>query len=278
MKIVPIWMLALALFLVDSVVQAEETGSLSFGVSRMDVASHFKTAGTHQFSLLQGSNILRCVSHSFGEPFIRYYFLFKNERLIALLDTEPFFADAFETKPNPNPKYAGTQISVRKPWRAEDFMANITEAKSLSPHQMSEQIKTRLERAKGQTKEYNVLPAFVMLAPLIIPDMIARNAKHEAWLREYDPLKVELGARRTSVATTYGKPQFVVQHDRSGRETHAYGPSELLWRDKTRVYLGPLNKRFWVAVVYENDVAVQVLSNDLFNDDNIVKLENEVKQ
>ena len=255
----------------------EDGKNLSLGMSQAEISLPFKGPGTHQFSAQQGSNVFRCVSYSFGEYSIKYYFLFKNDQMISLLDVQPFFADAFETKPNPNPKYPNTKISVRKPWQAEDFMTAILQATTMSPEALSEQIKMRLEKAKSGKASYNVLPAFVILAPLIVPDMISRNKKHEAWLSEYDPFKIVIGAKRSNVEAVYGKPLFIVQHSGTNRATHAYGPSEILWRDKTRVYLGPLNKRFWIAVVYENDVAVRIFSNDLFNDENIVSLQNEVK-
>jgi hypothetical protein len=259
-------------------VRSDENQALHLGLSRKEVSSHFKGIGTHQFTALKEANTLRCVSYSFGERFIRYYFLFKNDELVSVLDTQPFFADAFDTKPNPNPKYAGTKISVRKPWSAKAFMSNILETTSLSPKDLSAQVETRLQKAEGRKKDHNVLPAFVILAPLIVPDMITRNAKHKAWLSEYDPFKIDLGSKRTEVEAVYGKPQFIMRHDKASRETHAYGPLQLLWRDKTRVHLGPLNKRFWVAVVYESNIAVQIFSNDLFNDTTIVTLGNKVKK
>jgi hypothetical protein len=209
---------------------------------------------------------------------IRYFFLFENERLISILDPSLFYTNAFEEKPNPNPKYPGTKLEVRKPWKDEEFMTGIIKAKTMSPEDLSAQIKTRLEKKKNRKNSYNVLPAFVLLAPLIVPDLIAQNKKHETWLNKYDPFKINIGKTRNDVEATYGKPHFVVHHDAANRETHAYGPPEILWRDTTRVHLGPLNKRFWTAVVYENDVAVRVFNNDLFNDDNIAQLQNEVKQ
>ena len=261
-----------------TVLCAAEEDTLRLGLSQEEVSSHFKGNGTHQFTALQESNTLCCVSYAFGESFIRYYFLFRNDRLVWILDTQPFFADAFETKSNPNPKYAGTKISVRKPWRAEEFMSSILETNTLSPKDFSAQLDAQLQKAKGRKTDYNVLPAFVILAPLIVPDMVARSARHKGWLQEYDPFKANLGEKRTDVEAVYGKPQFIIKSDTAGRETHAYGPSELLWRDKTRVHLGPVNKRFWVAVVYEKDVAIRVFSNDLFNDMRLVTLTNEVKK
>lgn len=268
----------LTLFLVacnTAATRTEDDEALRLGLSQKDVSEKFKGSGTHQFSARQGSNAFHCVSYSFGERLIRYYFLFKNDQLVSILDTRPFFANAFTSKPYP--KVPGTRIEVRKPWKAEDFMRGILEAKTLSPKAFSSQIKARLEENSGRKRSYNVLPAFLILAPLIIPHAIAENKKYEAWLRAYDPFKIKIGTTRGKVETAYGKPHFIVQHNGSDRETHAYGPSELLRRDKTRLYLGPWNKRFWISVVYENDVAVRVFSNDLFNDMTIVDFKNEVK-
>ena len=269
----------LALLFTGWTANGTENGkTLSMGMSAAEISSNFKGPGIHQFSAQQESNVFRCVSYSFGDYSIRYYFVFKNDELISILDAQPFFANAFETKPNPDPKHPSTKISVRKPWQAEDFMTAVLQATTISPEVLSEQIKTRLESARGGKTSYNVLPAFVILAPLIVPDMLARNKKYETWLNTYDPFKAKVGARRSDIESVYGKPHFVVHHDATKRSTHAYGPPEVLWRDKARLYLGPLNSRFWTAVVYENDVAVRIFSHDLFNDEDIVSLQNEVKQ
>lgn len=131
MRVITLLVLALAVAINSSVAHAED--GLSLCLSQETVASHLKTVGTHQFSAVHQSNRFECVSYTFGSQSIRYYFVFKNDQLISLLNMRPFFADAFETKPNPNPKYAGTKISVRKPWRAEDFMQRILAAKTMTP-------------------------------------------------------------------------------------------------------------------------------------------------
>jgi len=255
-----------------------EAKTLSLGMSQAEISENLKGTGMYQFSCLMETNVINCVSYSFGDRLIRYFFLFKNERLISILDPSLLYIDAFEEKPNPNPKYPGTKIEIRKPWKDEDFMIGVLKAETMSPETLSVQIKTRLEKKKNRKTSYNVLPAFVILAPLIIPDMMARNKKDEAWLNKFDPFKIKIGAKREDVEAVFGKPLFVAQHAGANRVTHAYGPAELLWRDKTRVRLGSINKRFWEAVVYENDVAIRVFSNDLFNDENIVQFQNEVKQ
>lgn len=135
---------------------------------------------------------------------------------------------------------------------------------------------TRLDEASRQKAGKSNLPDF--LAQIIIDGAAARKPTHDAWLRAYDPFKIRLAANRVETETAYGQPHFVVQEDDSGREIHAFGPAEILWRDKTRVHLGPVNKRFWVAIVYEDDVVTRIFSNDLFNDMRIATSENEVKK
>ena len=260
----------------------EDDMSLRLGMSQAEISSQLKGSGTHQFSAQKDSNAFYCVSYSFCEHHLICYFLFMDGKLVSILDRHPFFAEAFETKPYL--KYPGSKIEIRKPWKDEDFMMDIIKAKTMSPEALSALIKTtELEEAKrAKTIEVdNLLPLFVILAPLA-PFAISQNIywhmKHEAWLNKYDLFKIGIGAKRSNVEAVYGSPSFVVKHSDTNRATHAYGPPELLWRGKTCLYLGTyFDNRFWTAVVYENDVAVRIFSNDLFNHENIMSLQNEVK-
>ena len=126
---------------------------------------------------------------------------------------------------------------------------------------------------KSRTNEnYTALPAFIILAPLLIPVLTITNLVNQAWLCKYDPFRIYLGMKRSQVESIYGKPYFIIKQ--SGHEIHAYGPSMTIYKNGKLRYLGS-NKKFWVAVMYENDVAVQILSHDLFHDMEIAKVENE---
>lgn len=245
-------------------VTLEEDSNLYLGLSRKVISSELKSDGIHQFSILKNTDHIECVSYSFGERYIKYYFLYKNDKLVSILDPRPFFADDFMTVP-----YKGGKREIKKPWNTAGFIKEVLNAETLSPDQFAEQIKSRLIKAKGRKNSYNQLPALIILSPLIVPVLTITNTVNQSWLATYNPFKAETGMKQSQVELIYGKPKFIVKTP--GQEIHAYGPSLTIYKDANMCYLGA-NKKFWVAVVYENDVAVRVLSNDFFNEQEIVTL------
>jgi len=245
---------------------------LKIGALREDVREHFSGNGTHQFTAKVEADTYTCTSYSFSKSFIKYYFVFKNDRLISILNPGQFFV--WETKPHPT--LPSSVVEVQKPWNDEKRMQNIIAVDTMSPQAFAQELDKKIEKDRKKKKSYNVLPAYVILAPLLVPQAIARNMREKGWLRQYDPFKIKLGAKRSEIESVYGRSHFVRKHSGANRETHAYGPMADLFRDAKQLNLG-LNKKFWTAVVYEGDVAVRIFGNDLFNGKEIVTFENEVK-
>lgn len=161
-------------------------------------------------------------------------------------------------------------------WSTEDRLRLVIESHTMSEREFTGELERRISEVESRKPDFNALPAFVLLAPLIVPDAIRRNPKQEEWQKRFDPRKIKLGMAKGDVAGVCGKPKFITTEGNA--ETHAYGPPELLFRDTTRVYLGPINKRYWVAVVFEGGNATHILSNDLFNDEEIVHTDNEFRE
>jgi hypothetical protein len=257
------------LFITSCVSVIDDGALVCLGMSQEEISSKFKGPGTFQFAAHKDSAVFHCVGYSFNENYLNYYFLFKNGKLVSIIDVRAFTADAFETIPDPmNP---GTKIEARKLWNDEDCMTSILKTETMSPEVFYAQVKSKTrpsEKADHFMTIDNALPAFVILSPILIPYMMTLTARYKIYEITYDPFKIDIGAKRINVETIYGKPTYIVQHKDSNRTTHAYGPTGSPWNG---------NGEFWIAVVYENDDAVRIFSNSMFNYKNIMRLENEVK-
>jgi hypothetical protein len=219
----------------------------------------------HQFSALMGDDSFRCYRVEFGQRYLApYYFTFKNDRLISIAESRPFFR--MQSK-----KTNGTKSARQAPWEPEKRMREIIGAEQFNIERLKVDVATKLDEAsKSKNYDMNILPLFIVLSPLLIPYGISEHRKMGKWMEHYDSDRIQLGMTRAEVDDVYGVPIFVVPS--ASGHTRAYGPSQSLLRKNGHVSLGPSDGRYWVAVVFEPGRATRIFSNDLFDERDIAQV------
>ncbi len=237
-----------------------EQAGLQLGMAREAVTQLMDSAGTPIFRIKQAGHTYECAAYSYSKPYYRYFFVFRDQRLVSLLDPNQFHTTGYR----PHPQHAGSRVEYELPWDTGDRLAAILSATTMTPQELSTSVERLLRRDQQRSGSAAILPAFVLTAPLVIPYLANLNSRRSSWAKKFDPASVKLGFDRRAIEARYGSPIFVANGG-DGLTTRAYGPTETINGQGSTLGVGHLDRRFWTAVVYQQDTAIQILNNDLFN-------------
>jgi outer membrane protein assembly factor BamE (lipoprotein component of BamABCDE complex) len=236
-------------------VPAHAFSQIQQGISKDRLIEILGSDGKPQFTVKTNSHIYFCVSYSFEKPFIRYYFLFEDETLRSILEPP-----AFEVETVP---YKGAKLEIRKPVNPEERMNSVLNASSLTVEEFK---KSLTQKLSVKSENSNVLPAFIITAPLLgarriidSPELNKDYEKNDELTKRFDSRKIGLGSSKEQVQSAFGKPQKTVSY--FGKEAEVFNakpPAKVLREDR----FSP------VLVVFEKDKVIRIFSNDFFPQNN----------
>lgn len=184
-----------------------------------------------------------CVSYAVTRRYLTLYFLFADDRLVAITEPPAF---EYETVPWRN----GSRYGYRKPGYTETRIATVLAAEDLSNAAIEASVRRRSRRRKSEP--LNVLPAFLLTLPLQIvmsPITAIRRHQHRALVEHYDPLRISIGMTKDEVDAIFGEPTRISSSDVA----------------VLRVYGRVRYPRTWTAVRFSNGRATEIYSDDFFD-------------
>jgi hypothetical protein len=208
----------------------------------------------HQFTARVGTADVVCVSVTLERPKASLYFVFGNDKLEAIQEPPKF---EFEVR-----TYEGKPWQVPKPVESEGRMRKVLQGEHLSPRDIEERVNRWLaaEAAASNRREpLNILPAFVIVAPLLrsqAPASLRSEREAQRLARMYDPFQIKLGMTADEVQAVFGKP--ATRAADSNSTVHVYGAA--LPRNIS-IEFPPI----WLSVVFCDGKAVRVFSHDFFD-------------
>lgn len=214
----------------------------------------------HQFSARKGTNELLCVKLLFHHPRGSLYFVFQNGSLTKV--TEPPRVE-FETFGF----YGKTPRTRPKMIDPEEKMNSVLLSHDLSPSEIMERLEqwSQNEKVASKGQEPNVLPAFIITAPLRlaeIPSVMHANDEARKLAATFDALKIKVGMTTNETVVLFGEPTRIVPSN-TNCILHVYG-SRL--PAKASVH----NPPSWVIVIFCNGESTRVFSHD-FNDQRLLE-------
>jgi hypothetical protein len=245
-----------------------ELDELRFGLSRDELTKSFGEAGQHQFvATLEGTEF-QCVSYSFVRSYYSYYFVFRDDALTTICRAWDFQYYEIVNK-----------VETEVPWSVERKISEVVNASGLSVEQLVAELNSFQSKEREQRSEFNILPAFVLLSPLIVPiefpASMARHVRYKDWENRFDAQTIELGMTRQDIDHVLGTPMY--REVRDNEETLAYGPVKLIAESDNGLYISAEDRKFWIAVVLEDSMVTRILSDDFFNALDLIQPENAVK-
>jgi hypothetical protein len=229
--------------------QIDAVAELGRGVSPDHLRALLGRDSRHQFTSRVGANEYLCVSHAFGAPHARLYFVFKDGKLEKI--TEP------PASPTRTVPYQGASLEQRLPVDPEARIAEVMLAPDISGQPLRAALAARLPR-RGNSS--TVLPAFrANAAPFAASEPRRRREylMNERLAKHFDARKVRLGESREQVDGALGQPLQTARA--GGRTVCVYGSTEPLPMVAPAELFSPIDVHF------ESGRAVAVFGNDFVN-------------
>ncbi len=216
------------------------------GISQKRLEALFGVPARHQFEASRDETTTRCVSYSFSSFHLKYYFVFTNDALNKII-----LPPRFEHELSPAER---GERAVWKSYVPEERMNVVLQAPDLN----QQGILASIERRHRPEKFDNALPALIIVGVIAAPVALVRgtveNRKIKTLAEKFNPYRLTLGMTVEEVEQLFGAPVLSEKPD-DVSETRYYGSPKL----------GTHNSLLWVCVVFKNEKAVRVLSDDFFN-------------
>ena len=231
---------------------------ITAGISPAELQSALKHDPTHEFTASAETETLLCLSYLIGSNEAHYYFLFIDNQLDKIIESPPVEYEEYIN-------YRGFKARRDKPVDPELRVEAVLEGDGLSDQAFIQSVKDHAEayrRAIQHEEPMNVLPAFVIVSPLLAvqaPRIAADALKNAKLEKLYNPLKVSLGITTEQADALLGSPLYAEPiPDRDGQVRRVYGRN---------VDLAIGGRRFsWIEVRFLSDTAVAVYSHDFFDE------------
>lgn len=230
-----------------------------------------RSPGAHQFTVRAGNSRLQCLRAGFEKSYFSAYLVFRDGALVSVHDAAPFE----ERIGLPDKWVAGVTRHTYARWDLGPIVEEIrqSENRSLTADQLTAAISQQAIQRKRAKPSLNILPAFIVLSPVIVPAALARNAGGNArrrnWAQKYDPFKARLGMTSHESDKTLGAPQFIVpQVDGMIR---VYGPPDSLHVRDELIKRKSGTHSYWIAVHIKDGKVVKILGNRFFDSDKLLK-------
>jgi len=206
--------------------------------------------GKHEFSAAVQQTRYLGLYFAFKEPHVGFYLIFTNGYLKAVVDPP---RPEFDRVP-----YKDTVREIPKPIDAEDRLKSVLASDELAREELEQRIRNAMPKSASSL---NMLPNFLIASPLYaaLSGEIEADYRTNAELaKQYDPLKVKLGAPIEEVEQAFGQPYRVIEASEK-QMVHVYGSPMPL-------RINPAYRFSWVTVVFEDGKAIRVLSNHFFDE------------
>jgi len=229
--------------------------NLGRGISLADLSAKTGAQPQHQFAAQLGTNELLCVKLLFQHPRGRLYFVFQNGRLAAVHDpprveseTYGYFGKTPRTRPN--------RVDP------EDKMNTVLLSPDLSHSEIGERLEqwSRNEAVASKGQEPNVLPAFIIIAPLWLantPSIMRANDEARKLTAKLDAFKIKLGMKTNETMALFGEPTQIALPS-TNCILHIYGSR---FPAKASGHHSPN----WVTVRFCDGEATRVFSHDFID-------------
>lgn len=244
---------------------AKDFESVELGATKEQVTESLGSSGRVQFKILVKDRIWECVGYSFARPYFKYYFVFVDNSLTAIHHAREF--RSFEV-------INGREIETS--WNTDEKIHRIISAPAQPIEKMNSALQIEVYDSAHQESDLNVVPAFLIAAPVILPfgtPQVARELfTKRRWVHKFDPARIDIGMPAERVESELGRPRFKVGNN--AESTLAFGPVRSLRQKEDTIYLDPGCEKFWIAVSFCEGEVSRITSDDLFNTSEILRPEN----
>lgn len=228
--------------------------ALQRGLTYHALTNIVKAAGTHEFTALLDGRQIHCIRLAFEQPHIAYYFVFEHGRLVKVCERPPIQVEMVP--------YRDGYREIRKPEDPFQRMARVLRCPDLSGEAFAASLAGKL---KPRSESLNVLPAFVLVGPLLglrrladTPTIASAYRENARIAQLFDHEKLKLGMMAIEVKSQLGEP-MAVSRMADGGLVYAYGqdpPAEVK----------PEHRASWLGVVLHSDRVTALLTYDFFDD------------
>ena len=257
-----------------AVTQIADVSELRLGLSRDQVAKGLGDKGVFQFKTKLDGIVHECIAYNFVRHYYGYYFVFREDTLLSINRASDFFATV-KIKEHP-----GDFSSIVK--EAPYDTAVRVRAIATSPGKTIDDLISdiqKFEQVENTDKPRNCWPAFVALAPMLIPaaakDGIRNSARHRKWSNQFNAEKVQLGSSIETIEKSLGKPVFGISEGTT--TTLAFGPVKTIYKYNGTIDVDTeYDGIYWIVVRFEKNYVEAVYSDRLFNYLQLVHKENDL--
>ena len=244
---------------IGTLISCQRVNAIRRGMSREQVASLLEARGKHQFTFLKDGVVYLTVEYDV-DPGLGLWFLYRDGYLWKIVDWQ---RPDMEEYP-----YRGTTASKLKSWdiTVQSRLEKVIAAPDLTASEIDREVasfKTDLAKAERSRDPWAVMPAFILIAPLMLPELIitavdrARNAK---LANKLDGLRVVVGMTVVQVDDVYGAPEFSRRLERE-ESVRIYGHVDESLNVSPELLYSP------VAVLFDRGKVVGVYSHTFLDPD-----------
>jgi hypothetical protein len=216
------------------------------GASQKQLETMLGVPARHEFTVSSDHMAIRCVSYQFPSFYLKYYFVLTNDAL-----EEIILPPRYEHELSP---WEQGKRAVWKSANPQERVEVVLHATDLD----QEGITDSIERRYRPEKFDNALPAAAIAGVVAAPVALVRgqteNREIKVLAETFDPYRVHLGMPLAAVEQMFGAPRLIEKLE-SGSETRYYGSPKL----------GTQNPLLWVSVVFNDEKAICVFSDDFFD-------------
>ena len=234
---------------------------LKRGISLAELESAFQIKPTHEFTVRRNAATIRCVRYDLIAPhtYQTYYFVFTNDALASICLPPPLeYGERME-----NDMRIGFVIV-----QPEKIVETVIHSEDLNGEALAKSVSEvmSLKRSKNSGNEpWNILPAFIILSPLIVATAPVNVVRDIQWRHEFetqraqhDPFRIGLGMTVGEIEAVLGNP-FTIGATADGLEIRYYGSPKFIG------YSGEL----WVSIVFDQGKVMRVFSDHFFEAEKI---------
>ena len=228
--------------------------SLKPGASLSHITNEFNSLFFHQFTVLTNGQALLCISTTFKQPQLSFYFLFLDERLLSIVEPPP---PQFVTK-----TYKGRPWRQPKPINPEERLRLTFQQPGLDSEALSNLVRTAHQRQQSvrQKESLNVLPAFILTSPIWVaklPEIDSAVEKASEMARYYNGQRLPVGVSIQRAREVYGEPVKAMTKEGS--------KNWLVFGKKLPPSTPATFPQVWLSVRAEAGLVTGVFTHDFFN-------------
>lgn len=224
------------------------------GASQKQLETMLGVPARHEFTVSRDHLAIHCVSYQFASFYLKYYFVLTNDALEKII-----LPPGYEHELSP---WEQGKRAVWKSPNPQERVEVVLQAPDLDREGIIDSIERRYRPEKFNSFLPAVLIAYLIAAPVALVRGQIENREIKALAETCDLYRAHLGMSMAEVEQMFGAP-WLIEKLEDGSETRYYGSPKL----------GIQNPLLWLSVVFKDEKALCIFSDDFFNYQNLEDIE-----